>query len=241
MRLRSFTQWKNVFSHLFLLKIGAISSLFLVSILIVACGTNTASMTNLGDPPVTVTIDLSGSISSPTPALPEYSCGAWATQSSPPYGTVTVGVYAKFVHNVKANPNDPTDVGNPQGVASANAVATVLWPDGSQSQVTGTTGSDGLVAFPISTANRGDAINKITLVTVQFTKDGVPPCTVDQSRAAFFTLVAGGIQSGGSGAPVILPTGGTGNPVGTPKPEPTGIPSVTPVPKPIGTPPGKGH
>ncbi len=227
MRLRLLTQWKNVFSHLFLLKVGATLSLFLVSILIVACGTNATTMSNPGNPPVTVTIDLNGSNSSPTPVLPEYSCGAWATQSSPPYGTATVGVYAKFVHNVKTNPNDPTDVGNPQGVAGANAVATVLWPDGAQSQVTGTTGSDGLVAFPISTANRGDAINKITLVTVQFTKDGVPPCTVDQTRAAFFTLVTGSTQGGG-----------TGNPVGTPKPGPI---NGTPIPKPIVTPPTKGH
>ena len=239
MRLRSFTQWKNVFSHLFLLKIGATLSLFLVSILIVACGTNSASMANSGNPPVTVTIDLNSSVSSPTPALPEYSCGAWATQSSPPYGTTTVGVYAKFVHNVKTNPSDPTDVGNPQGVAGAAAVATVNWPDGTQSQVSGTTGSDGLASFPISTANRSDAINKITLVTVQFTKDGVPPCTVDQTRAAFFTLVTGSTQ-GGSGSPVVLPTGGTGNPGGTPIPKPTGIIGGTPIPRPTG-PPVKGH
>ena len=229
MRLRLLIQWKHLFSRLFLLKIGATLSLFLVSILIVACGTTSASMANSGNPPVTVTIDLNSSSSSPTPALPEYSCGAWATQSSPLYGTATVGVYAKFVHNVKTNPNDPNDVGNPQGVAGANAVATVLWPDGAQSQITGTTGTDGLASFPISTANRGDAINKITLVTVQFTKDGIPPCTVDQTRAAFFTLVTGSTQ-GGSGSPVVGPTGGT------PKPGPTGIVGGTPKPGPGGPP-----
>lgn len=235
--MRLCTQWKNIFSHLFLLKLGAIVSLFLVSILIVACGTSSANMANSGNPPVTVTIDLNSSNSSPTPALPEYSCGAWATQSSPPYGTTTVGVYAKFVHNVKTNPND---VGNPQGIAGASAVATVFWPDGTQAQVSGTTGSDGLVSFPISTANRGDAINKITLVTVQFTKDGVPPCTVDQTRAAFFTLVTGSTQ-GGSGSPVTQPTGGAGgNPGSTPIPGSTGIPGGPPIPRPTGT-PGKGH
>lgn len=239
MRLRLLIQWKQLFSRLFLLKIGATVSLFLVSILIVACGTNSASMANSGNPPVTVTIDLNSSSGSPTPVLPEYSCGAWATQSSPPYGTATVGVYAKFVHNVKTNPNDPTDIGNPQGVAGAAALATVLWPDGTQSQVSGTTGSDGLASFPISTANRGDAINKITLVTVQFTKDGVPPCTVDQTRAAFFTLVTGSTQ-GGSGSPVVGPTGGTGNPGGTPRPGPTVIVGGTPKPGP-GGPPVKGH
>jgi len=230
MRLRLFTQWKNVCSRLFLLKTGATLSLFLVSILIAACGTNSASMVNLGDPPVTVTITLNSSNSSPTPTLPEYWCGAWATQSSPPYGTTTVGVYAKFVHNVKTNPNDPTEIGNPQGVAGAAAVATVLWPDGTQSQVSGTTGTDGLASFPISTVNRVDAINKITLVTVQFIKVGVPPCTVDQTRAAFFTLVTGSTQ-GGSSPPVTSPGGGT------PKPGPTG--GGTPGPKPIVTPPGK--
>ncbi len=223
MRLRLFTQWKNVFSHLFLFKVGAMVGLFLVSVLIVACGTtsSSASTANFGNPPVTVTIDLNGSNSSPTPTVPEYWCGAWATQSSPPFGTSTVGVYAKFVHNVKADPND---VGNPQGVQGANAVATVLWPDGTQTQITGTTGADGLTTFPISTANRGDAINKLTFITVQFTKDGVPPCTVDRTRAAFFTLVTGNAQ-GGIGSTGTTPTGGgTGNPGGNPNPKPTGGP-----------------
>jgi len=242
MRLRLFTQWKNIFSHMFLLKIGATLSLFLVSVLIVACGTSaTASTANPGDPPVTVTIDLNSSHGSPTPTLPEYWCGAWATQSSPPLGTNTVGVYAKFVHNVKTNPNDPNDVGNPQGIEGAAAIATVLWPDGTQAQVAGTTGADGLASFPISTANRGDAVNKLTFITVQFTKDGVPPCAVDRTRAAFFTLVIA--TPGASGSPGATPTGGitgtpsgTGTPVGTPKPGPTGVPSVTPIPKPTGTP-----
>lgn len=203
MRLQSFPQWKNVFAHLFLLKVGATLSLLLVSILIVACGTGaSASTVNPGDPPVTITIDLNGSNSSPTPTLPEYSCGAWATQSSPPFGTTTVGVYAKFVHNVKTNPNDPNDVGTPQGIDGATAVATVIWPNGTQAEITGTTGTDGLVSFPVSTANRGDAVNKITYITVQFTKNGVPPCTVDSTRAAFFTLIIatpGATSTGGKG------------------------------------------
>ncbi len=229
MWLRFLTQWKISFSLLFSLKAGIILCLFMLSILVVACSPNTSSTTNVGNPPVTVTIDLNKSNSSPTPTLPEYSCGAWATQSSPPLGTSTVGVYAKFVHNVKADPNDPNDVGNPQGIDGAAAVATVIWPDGTQEQVSGTTGADGLVSFPISTANRGDAINKLTLVTVQFTKDGIPPCTVDQTRAAFFTLVTG-TSSGAT------PISGTGNP----KPGPTGTPGGTQKPGPTGT-PVKGH
>ncbi len=220
MRLRLLKHWKNSFSLPFSLKVGAMLSLFALSMLVVACGSNTTSTVDTGALPVTVTIDLNKSNSSPTPGLPEYSCGAWATQSSPPFGTSVVGVYAKFVHNVKTNPNDPNDVGNPQGVEGATAVATVIWPNGTQSQVNGTTGADGLASFPISTANRGDAVNKLTLVTVQFTKDGVPPCTVDQTRAAFFTLViATPGSSGGS------PTDGKGTPVvGTPKPGTTGTP-----------------
>ena len=234
MRLRLLTHWKDSFSLLFSLKVGGILSLLALSILVVACGSNTSTTTGTGDPPVTVTIDLNKSDSSPTPALPEYSCGAWATQSSPPFGTSVVGVYAKFVHNMKTDPNDPNDIGNPQGIEGAAAVATVFWPDGTQSQVAGTTGADGLVSFPIPTANRGDAVNKITLVTVQFTKDGVPPCTVDQTRAAFFTLVIG--SPGGS------PTsGGTGNPiVGTPRPGLTITPGGIPKPGPTGV-PVKGH
>ena len=212
MRLQVFPQWKNVFSHLFLLKVGATLSLLLVSILIVACGTGaSASTVNPGDPPVTITIDLNGSKSSPTPTLPEYSCGAWATQSSPPFGTTTVGVYAKFVHNVKTNPNDPNDVGTPQGVEGATAVATVIWPNGTQAEITGTTGTDGLVSFPVSTANRGDAVNKITYITVRFAKNGVPPCTVDSTRAAFFTLVIatpGATSTGGNHGPKPTATPG---------------------------------
>ncbi len=207
-------------SHLFWLKCSVTLSLLMVSVLIVACGSNADSNTaNLGSPPVTVTIDMNSSVGSPTPALPDYWCGAWATQSSPPFGTSTVGVYAKFVHNVKTNPNDPNEVGNPQGVENATATATVSWPDGTEAQVTGTTGADGLVAFPISTANRSDAINKITFVTVQFMKDGIPPCTVDRARAAFFTLVVG--NQNGSGTPGTSPGGGG---QGNPGPRPTGTP-----------------
>ena len=191
MRRRFLTQWKPLFLLPFSLKFWSIISLFVLSVLVVACG-NASSNANPGNPPVTVTIDLNSNNISPTPALPAYQCGAWATQSTPPLGTAAVAVYAKFVQNVKTNPNDPNDVGNPQGVVGATAIATVLWPDGAQAQLAGTTGTDGLVAFSIPTAGRADALNRITFVTVQFAKDGVPPCTVDQTRAAFFTIVPAG-------------------------------------------------
>ncbi len=194
MRRRFLTPWKTLFLLPFSLKFWSIISLFVLSVLVVACGSASASSNaNPGDPPVTVTIDLNNNNISPTPTLPAYQCGAWATQSTPPLGTAAVAVYAKFVQNVKTNPNDPNDVGNPQGVAGATAIATVLWPDGTQAQLSGITGTDGLVAFAVPTAGRADAINRITFVTVQFAKDGVPPCTVDQTRAAFFTIVPAGI------------------------------------------------
>jgi len=191
MWIRFATQWKNLLSLPFSFKFWSILSLLLVSMLVVACGTNSSNMANSGNPAVTATINLNSNTISPTPALPQYSCGAWATQSTPPFGTAAVAVYAKFVQMVKTNPNDPNDVGNPQGIGGATAIATVLWPDGTQAQLAGTTGTDGLVAFAVSTVGRADAINRITFVTVQFAKDGVPPCTVDQTRAAFFTLVTG--------------------------------------------------
>ncbi len=225
MHLRFLTQQKKLFPLLFSLKFGATLSLFALSILIVACGSSSSTATT-NNPQSSGTINMNSSNASPTLTLPPYSCGAWATQTSPPYGTSVVGVYAKFVQNVKSNPNDPNDVGNPQGIAGASAIATVLWPDGTQAQVASTTGTDGLAAFSISIANRADAINKITLVTVQFTKDGVPPCTVGQARAAFFTLLAGSVGTSPSGGSATPGTGPTPTPtVSVPVPKPTKTPT----------------
>ncbi|GAC1391672.1 MAG: hypothetical protein NVS4B11_09290 [Ktedonobacteraceae bacterium] len=205
--------------------------MFVLSILVVACGSNADSSANLGDPPVTATIDMNNSNGSPTPTLPPYSCGAWATQTSPPFGTSTVGVYAKFVHNVKSNPNDPNDTANPQGIEGASAIATVSWADGTQAQVTSTTGADGLATFAVSTVNKANDINKLTFVTVQFTKDGVPPCTVDQTRAAFFTLTSATSEFG---SPVTSTTS-----TSLPSPGPTATPPSLPSPGPTATPPGR--
>ena len=198
----------------------ALLSLLALSLFVVSCGSSSATTADTGNPPVTATINIDSNGGSPTPALPGYSCGAWATQAAAPYGTPVIGVYAKFVQNVN---------GNPVGVDGANATATVLWPDGATSTIGGTTGGDGLVTFAVSTAGRADALMKLVFITVAFTKDGVPPCNVGQDRAAFFMLTTGtsGTPTAGStpitgGAP---PTGGTPVPGNTPPPGPTPVPT----------------
>ena len=198
-RTQSKSRLSSRLSYTLYLKWGAISFLFLLSILIVACGSGTN--TNLGQPPVTVTIDLGQSNGSPTPPLPEYTCSAWVTNTTPGVNTSSViGVYAKFVHNVN---------GNPEGVYPASATATVLWPDGNVNVSSNTT-PDGLAVFTVSTANRAADLNKIVLVTVSFTgPNGVPPCTVGMDQAAFFTLVIATAPVGAS------PTGGSGPPTAT--------------------------
>ena len=112
--------WHGLRGHLGLvLKCGSVLFLFLLSVLVVACGANNTTQAP-GDPPVTVTINLNQTFSSPTPPLAEYSCGAWATQTTPAFVlNGPVEVYAKFVHNVG---------GNPVGMAGARANAEFLWP-----------------------------------------------------------------------------------------------------------------
>src|SRR5438270_11527024 len=222
MRLQFWQQGKVSISLSLHLKCGAIFLLFLLSVLIVACGSN-ASNTNLGQPAATVTINLDQSNSSPTPPLPEYSCSAWTTNTSPGMNTPTIGVYAKFVHNVNVNP---------QGVYPASGTATVLWPDGNIVNVSANTTSDGLAVFPVSTANRSADLNKIVLVTVAFQgPTGVPPCIVSADRAAFFTLVIASGTISGTSSPTVGTTGtATGTPTGSPTP--TVSPTPTPCPRP---------
>ncbi len=182
MRLRV---WNGLRGHLGLaLKCGSVLFLFLLSVLVVACGANNTTQAP-GDPPVTVTINLNQTFSSPTPALEEYSCGAWATQSTPAYNLgAPVEVYAKFVHNVD---------GNPVGMAGAHAHAEFLWPGGSPTGVDATTTADGLAVF--STAMQQGALDHVVLVYVSFTSaDGQHNCSDDnnsgKNNAAFFTAVA---------------------------------------------------
>lgn len=216
MRLRFWQPGKKSISYSLYLKCGAIFLLFLLSVIIVACGSN-ATSTNLGQPAVTVTINLDQSNGSPTPPLPAYSCSAWTTNTSPGIGTSTIGVYAKFVHNVN---------GNPQGVYPASGTATVLWPDGNNVNVSANTTSDGLAIFPVSTANRTADLNKIVLVTVSFQGPaGVPPCVVSADRAAFFTLVVATVSGTPSptasttSTPTVSPTPPTPTPTPCPKPK----------------------
>lgn len=187
-------QRKTGSSLTFYVKCGAIFALFALSVLVVACGNN-GTNTNIDNPAVTVTINL-GDNGSPTPQVPAYSCNAWVTNTTPSVYTNAIAVYAKYTQNVN---------GNPVGIAGATAQANVLWPDGNNSIVTVQTTGDGLAVFPISIANRSADLNKIVLVTVQFTGGGAPDCTVGTSQAAFFTLVIASPTTG-SATPTTQPT-----------------------------------
>ena len=206
------------------LKCGAIFLLFLLSMLVVACG-GSGTDTNLGEPPVTVTVNLGQFDGSATPPLPGYSCSAWVTNTTPGINTnSTIGVYAKFVHNVD---------NNPEGVYPASATATVLWPDGNVN-VSATTTQDGLAVFSVSTANRAADINKIILVTVNFTASNGTTCAVNTDRAAYFTLIyATAVASATpNGSPVVSPTPCRTPPAGAIilKKTPTPTPTKTPTP-----------
>jgi hypothetical protein len=188
----------------------AIYVLFGLSVLVVACGGPTTN-TDLGQPQVTVTINLDQANGPPTPPLPQYSCSAWVTNTTPNInGTTTVDVYAKFEHNLN---------GNPVGVFPAQGTASVLWPEGLVN-ISANTTSDGLAVFPVSIANRKGDLNKIVLVTVTFSgPQGIPPCVVTAERAAFFSLViASATPSSHAGTP----------PTATVSPSPSPSPCPTP-------------
>ena len=170
----------SLFSFSFYLKCAGIALLFLLCALIAACsGFGNESQTDLNNPVVTVTIDINGTNSSPTPPLSPYLCGAWLTNTTPAYNPDRpISVFAKFVQT-----NTPQNPGNPVGVDGATGTATIQWPDGSTDTVTEKTTSDGLAVFPIIV--KPEAANKVVLVQITFTKDGLDPCTVAQP--AYFT------------------------------------------------------
>jgi hypothetical protein len=165
------------------LKCGAISLLLLMSFIIVACsqtGTDTAT-TNLGAPPVTATIRFDNGLTA-LPTQAPYLCGAWITNTSPSFiPSSTIPVYAKFVHLVN---------GNPQGVAGATAQATLYLANGAVTPLQATTtGADGLAVFSFQLPNDPNIANRNNLVTVTFTGPNGAACTVDQTKAAYFTPI----------------------------------------------------
>src|SRR5260370_41754507 len=156
-----------------ILKCSALSFLFFMSILIVACTSNGSSQLNPGNPVVTVTIKLGQDTGSPTPTLSPYYCGGWATDTSPPFSsTSTVSVFGKFTQIVD---------GNPVGVLGATATAIIQWPDGTSDKMTITTTSDGLAVFPV--AIKPSAVNNLVTISIEFTS---PKATCIIPSAAYF-------------------------------------------------------
>ena len=174
----------------FYFKYSVVSFLFIISVILVACSSTTSSAadtattpttatTNLGAPPVTVTIQFNNGLTA-LPTLPPYICGAWITNTSPGYvpGS-TIPVYAYFKHLVN---------NNPQGVGGATAQATLLLANGSVTPLAAaTTGADGLAVFSFQIPNDPTIVGRNNLVTVNFTGPGGTTCAVDQSKAAYFT------------------------------------------------------
>jgi hypothetical protein len=216
---------QNTILTLFI-KCGAISFLFLLSILIVACTGNGSGQVDPGTPVATVTINLGQVIGSPTPTLSPYYCGGWATDTSPPFSSTSiVNVFGKVTHTVIVDGNS-----NPEGVNGATATAIIQWPDGTSETRSVTTTSDGLAVFPV--AIKASAINKLVTIMIYFySPQGAQLCKIPS--AAYFTAI------------LVSPT-----PTNTAVPSPTGTPSVTPTGTgtPTGTPvftptptPTKGH
>jgi len=197
-----------------IIKCSAISFLFLISILIVACSANGSSQVDPGTPIATVTIKLGQDIGSPTPPLKGYYCGGWATDTSPPFSSIsTVSVYGKFTQIVD---------GNPVGVGGASAIATVQWPDGTTDTQAATTTSDGLAVFPVLI--KASAINKLVTINIQFTSTQNVQCTIPS--AAYFTAILVSPTPNNTAVPSPTPSGsstpgGTVTPTGSPSPIPT--------------------
>jgi hypothetical protein len=165
------------------LKCSAILLLLSLSVLVMACGaSNTTATTDLGAPPVTVTIRFNSN-ASPVPTVAPYLCGAWTTNTTPAFEPGReIPVYAHFIHIVN---------GNPIGVSGANAQATVEWADGYRDTTGATTGSDGLAVFYFTIPNRPNMVNKNNLVVVSFTGPNGATCNVDNQPqpAAYFDLI----------------------------------------------------
>jgi hypothetical protein len=194
-----------------IVKCSAISFLFFISTLIVACSSNGTSQLNTGTPVVTVTINLGQDTGSPTPTLSPFYCGGWATDTSPSFSpTSTVSIFGKFTQIVD---------GNPLGIEGATATATIQWPDGTSDTMTTTTTSDGLAVFPVTI--KPSAIYKLVTISITFTKAGIQQCTIPS--AAYFTAILVSPTLTKTSTPTLSTT-----PSGTPTPVGSGTPSPTP-------------
>jgi hypothetical protein len=167
------------------LKCSTIFLLLLFSVALAACDAgSTTTMTNLGEPQVTVTIHFHNNASL-VPTVAPYLCGAWITNTTPAFKPGDkIPVYAHFIHLVN---------GNPVGVSGASAQANVEWADGDNNRESTMTTADGLAVFYFTIPNRPNMVNRNNLVTVSFTGPNGETCNVDnQSQpAAFFTLIQG--------------------------------------------------
>ncbi len=205
-----------------ILKFSAISFLFFMSILIVACSSNGSSQLNPGTPVVTVTIKLGQDTGSPTPMLSPYYCGGWATDTSPLFSsTSTISIFGKFTQIVD---------GNPVGVGGATATATIQWPDGTTDTMTTTTTSDGLAVFPVLI--KASAVNKLVTISIEFTS---PKASCTKPSAAYFTAILVSPTPTNTAVPSPSTTP-SGTPTGSPTPFGTGTPIIKPSPTPT-----KGH
>lgn len=201
---------RNKTSLPILLKCAGICLLLLLTVIVVACGSDTTQAVP-STPVATLTVVFGQFNASPTPQLAPYYCGGWATDTTPAYSPNSViNVYGKYTHTVD---------GNPVGVGGASAIAKVLWPDGNSVIEQTTTSSDGLAVFSITM--QASAINHVVLIQMTFTTPNVPSCVL--TSPAFFTAI------------LVSPT-----PTNTAMPSPTNsvTPSVSPTPGGTGTPIG---
>jgi hypothetical protein len=203
---------RNKTSLFLLVKCMGIFLLFLLTVIVVACGSDTTQAVP-GTPVATLTVVFGQFNASPTPQLAPYYCGGWATDTTPAYSPNSViNVYGKFTQTVG---------GNPVGVGGASAIATVFWPDGNTLTEKTTTTSDGLAVFSITI--QASAINHVVLIQMSFTAPNGPTCNL--TSPAFFTAL------------LVSPT-----PTNTAMPSPTNsatpsvTPSVSPTPGGTGTP-----
>ncbi|HVB73620.1 MAG TPA: hypothetical protein VNE38_08700 [Ktedonobacteraceae bacterium] len=203
-----------------LLKCGGIFFLFLLTVIVAACG-GSGGQTIPGTPVATLTVVFGQFQASPTAPLAPYYCGGWATDTSPAYSpNSVVNIYGKFTQTIS---------GNPVGVGGASVTATVLWPDTTNESETVKTSSDGLAVFTITI--QASAINHVVLVEMTFTSPSGYVCKL--TSPAFFTAIQ--ISPTATAVPSSTNTlTPTGSPSVTPSPggtlTPTGSPNTTPTP-----------